>query len=233
MPVGERDARAHISTCSARSVDEGEPAPEARESACPIHRAAAVNMTSSRPQPRCSRPVSRSLTLSARIAKGGKIGLFGGAGVGKTVLIMELINNIAKEHGGLSVFTGVGERTREGNDLYNEMTESGVIKNTVACLRSDERAARSENARRALRVLPMAEYFRDVEGSGRPPLHRQHLPLHAGGQRGLRAPRQNALRRRISADAGYRDGRATGAHHVHQSAAPSRLFRQYMSLPTI
>lgn len=65
--------------------------------------------------------------LIAPYLKGGKIGLFGGAGVGKTVLIMELINNIAKQHGGLSVFTGVGERTREGNDLYNEMTESGVI----------------------------------------------------------------------------------------------------------
>ena len=66
--------------------------------------------------------------LIAPYAKGGKIGLFGGAGVGKTVLIMELINNIAKEHGGISVFAGVGERTREGNDLYNEMKESGVIK---------------------------------------------------------------------------------------------------------
>ena len=69
--------------------------------------------------------------LIAPYAKGGKIGLFGGAGVGKTVLIMELINNVAKQHGGLSVFTGVGERTREGNDLYNEMTESGVISKTA------------------------------------------------------------------------------------------------------
>ena len=71
------------------------------------------------------------IDLICPYAKGGKIGLFGGAGVGKTVLIMELINNIAKEHGGLSVFTGVGERTREGNDLYNEMTESGVLTNTT------------------------------------------------------------------------------------------------------
>ena len=69
--------------------------------------------------------------LIAPYAKGGKIGLFGGAGVGKTVLIMELINNVAKEHGGLSVFTGVGERTREGNDLYNEMKESGVLSKTA------------------------------------------------------------------------------------------------------
>ena len=69
--------------------------------------------------------------LIAPYAKGGKIGLFGGAGVGKTVLIMELINNVAKQHGGISVFTGVGERTREGNDLYNEMKESGVLSKTA------------------------------------------------------------------------------------------------------
>ena len=71
------------------------------------------------------------IDLICPFSKGGKIGLFGGAGVGKTVLIMELINNVAKEHGGLSVFTGVGERTREGNDLYNEMKESGVLSNTT------------------------------------------------------------------------------------------------------
>ena len=71
------------------------------------------------------------IDLIAPYAKGGKIGLFGGAGVGKTVIIMELINNIAKQHGGISVFTGVGERTREGNDLYNEMQESGVINKTA------------------------------------------------------------------------------------------------------
>ncbi|MEG1027579.1 MAG: F0F1 ATP synthase subunit beta, partial [Oscillospiraceae bacterium] len=69
--------------------------------------------------------------LIAPYLKGGKIGLFGGAGVGKTVLIQELINNVAKQHGGISVFTGVGERTREGNDLYNEMIESGVINKTA------------------------------------------------------------------------------------------------------
>ena len=72
-----------------------------------------------------------ALDLLAPYAKGGKIGLFGGAGVGKTVLIQELIHNIATEHGGYSIFTGVGERSREGNDLWNEMTESGVIKNTA------------------------------------------------------------------------------------------------------
>ena len=95
--------------------------------------------------------------------KGGKIGLFGGAGVGKTVLIMELINNIAKQHGGLSVFTGVGERTREGNDLYNEMMESGVI-NKTALVYGQMNEPPGARMRVALSGLTMAEYFRDQEG---------------------------------------------------------------------
>ena len=95
-------------------------------------------------------------------SKGGKIGLFGGAGVGKTVLIMELINNIAKQHGGLSVFTGVGERTREGNDLYSEMKESGVIdKTTLVYGQMNEPPG--ARMRVALSGLTMAEYFRDEE----------------------------------------------------------------------
>lgn len=96
-------------------------------------------------------------------AKGGKIGLFGGAGVGKTVLIMELINNVAKEHGGLSVFSGVGERTREGNDLYNEMKESGVI-NKTALVYGQMNEPPGARMRVALSGLTMAEYFRDKEG---------------------------------------------------------------------
>ena len=96
-------------------------------------------------------------------AKGGKIGLFGGAGVGKTVLIMELINNVAKQHGGLSVFTGVGERTREGNDLYNEMKESGVLSKT-ALVYGQMNEPPGARMRVALSGLTMAEYFRDREG---------------------------------------------------------------------
>ena len=95
-------------------------------------------------------------------AKGGKIGLFGGAGVGKTVLIMELIHNIAKEHGGLSVFTGVGERTREGNDLYNEMKESGVLANT-SLVYGQMNEPPGARMRVGLSGLTMAEYFRDQE----------------------------------------------------------------------
>ena len=95
-------------------------------------------------------------------AKGGKIGLFGGAGVGKTVLIMELINNVAKAHGGISVFTGVGERTREGNDLYREMTESGVI-NKTAMVYGQMNEPPGARMRVGLSGLTMAEYFRDVK----------------------------------------------------------------------
>ena len=106
--------------------------------------------------------------LLAPYAKGGKIGLFGGAGVGKTVLIMELINNVAKAHGGYSVFAGVGERTREGNDLYHEMIESGVIdvdgnKSKVALVYGQMNEPPGARARVALSGLTQAEYFRDEE----------------------------------------------------------------------
>ena len=107
--------------------------------------------------------------LLAPYAKGGKIGLFGGAGVGKTVLIMELINNVAKAHGGYSVFAGVGERTREGNDLYHEMIESGVIKtdgpgSKAALVYGQMNEPPGARARVALTGLTVAEYFRDKEG---------------------------------------------------------------------
>jgi len=101
--------------------------------------------------------------LLAPYIKGGKIGLFGGAGVGKTVLIQELINNIAQEHGGISVFAGVGERTREGNDLFHEMTDSGVIKKT-AMVFGQMNEPPGARMRVALSGLTMAEYFRDEQG---------------------------------------------------------------------
>ncbi|MBL0318646.1 MAG: F0F1 ATP synthase subunit beta [Alphaproteobacteria bacterium] len=110
------------------------------------------------------------IDLLAPYAKGGKVGLFGGAGVGKTVLIMELINNVAKAHGGFSVFAGVGERTREGNDLYHEMMESGVInledqsKSKVALVYGQMNEPPGARARVALTGLTLAEYFRDQEG---------------------------------------------------------------------
>lgn len=111
---------------------------------------------------------SQVVDLLAPYVKGGKIGLFGGAGVGKTVLIMELINNIAKSHGGYSVFAGVGERTREGNDLYHEMIETGVISLTdnsskVALVYGQMNEPPGARARVALTGLAIAEYFRDVD----------------------------------------------------------------------
>lgn len=113
--------------------------------------------------------LGRIINVLAPYAKGGKIGLFGGAGVGKTVLIMELINNVAKAHGGYSVFAGVGERTREGNDLYNEMIEGGVISlkdksSKVALVYGQMNEPPGARARVALTGLTVAEYFRDQEG---------------------------------------------------------------------
>ena len=103
------------------------------------------------------------IDLICPYTRGGKVGLFGGAGVGKTVLIMELINNVAKQHGGISVFTGVGERTREGNDLYNEMKESGVLEKT-ALVYGQMNEPPGARMRVGLSGLTMAEYFRDREG---------------------------------------------------------------------
>src|SRR5690606_29050841 len=110
------------------------------------------------------------IDLLAPYARGGKIGLFGGAGVGKTVLIQELINNVALAHGGYSVFAGVGERTREGNDLWHEMAESGVLtpgepeKSKAALVYGQMNEPPGARARVALSALTIAEYFRDEEG---------------------------------------------------------------------
>ncbi|MCL2754211.1 MAG: F0F1 ATP synthase subunit beta [Oscillospiraceae bacterium] len=159
VPVGETTL-GRIFNLLGQPVDN-KPAPAAKEH-WPIHR----------PAPKYEEQAAATEVLETGIKvvdliapylKGGKIGLFGGAGVGKTVLIMELINNIAKQHGGLSVFTGVGERTREGNDLYQEMKESGVIdKTTLVYGQMNEPPG--ARMRVALSGLTMAEYFRDVEG---------------------------------------------------------------------
>ena len=146
--------------------------------------------------------------------KGGKIGLFGGAGVGKTVLIQELITNIATEHGGYSVFTGVGERTREGNDLYYEMTESGVIKKT-AMVFGQMNEPPGARMRVGLTGLTLAEYFRDKGGKDVlfslitfSVLHRQ-VPKY---QRFW----TYAFSGRLSADTADRNGCAAGAYHIHE-----------------
>ena len=118
------------------------------------------------------------IDLICPFAKGGKIGLFGGAGVGKTVNMMELINNIAKSYGGYSVFAGVGERTREGNDFYHEMRGVEGARQGGDGVRPDERAARQPPARRAHRSHDGRELPR--RGPRHPAVHRQHLPLHPG-----------------------------------------------------
>merc|ERR1712050_52324 len=137
------------------------------ESGLPIHRAAPA-FTDLETKPSVFETGIKVVDLLAPYKRGGKIGLFGGAGVGKTVLIMELINNIAKAHGGVSVFGGVGERTREGNDLYCEMKESGVINENklddskVALVYGQMNEPPGARIRVGLTALTMAEYFRDV-----------------------------------------------------------------------
>ena len=127
VPVGDKTL-GRIFNLLGEAIDN-EPQPEIEER-WPIHRPA-PSFEDQESTTEILETGIKVVDLIAPYAKGGKIGLFGGAGVGKTVLIMELINNIAKEHGGISVFSGVGERTREGNDLYNEMKESGVINKTA------------------------------------------------------------------------------------------------------
>merc|ERR1712122_80762 len=150
----------------------GEPVDEqgdvSMEITSPIHRNAPI-FTELETKPSIFETGIKVVDLLAPYRRGGKIGLFGGAGVGKTVLIMELINNIAKAHGGVSVFGGVGERTREGNDLYYEMIEGGAISLTdktskVALVYGQMNEPPGARARVALTGLTVAEYFRDQEG---------------------------------------------------------------------
>ncbi|MFV9510411.1 F0F1 ATP synthase subunit beta [Tepidibacillus sp. LV47] len=143
-------------------IDEAGPVEVPEDLIHPIHRKAPPFVELST-QDEILETGIKVVDLLAPYAKGGKIGLFGGAGVGKTVLIQELINNIAQEHGGLSVFAGVGERTREGNDLYYEMKESGVISKT-AMVFGQMNEPPGARLRVALTGLTMAEYFRDAEG---------------------------------------------------------------------
>ncbi|MBQ5335994.1 MAG: F0F1 ATP synthase subunit beta [Oscillospiraceae bacterium] len=159
VPVG-RETLGRIFNLLGEPVDEKE-APQTAER-WPIHREA----PSYEEQTAASEVLETGIKVIDLIApylKGGKIGLFGGAGVGKTVLIQELINNVANQHGGISVFTGVGERTREGNDLYNEMMESGVLDKTVLVY-GQMNEPPGARMRVGLSGLTMAEYFRDVEG---------------------------------------------------------------------
>ena len=158
VPVGEITL-GRIFNLLGEPIDEGEPLPAdvERRPDPPVARLASRTST---PTTEMFETGIKVIDLLAPYAKGGKVGLFGGAGVGKTVLIQELINNLAKEHGGLSVFCGVGERTREGNDLWLEMKESGVIDKTMLVF-GQMNEPPGARMRVALSGLTMAEYFRD------------------------------------------------------------------------
>ena len=161
------------------------------------------------------------IDLVCPFAKGGKVGLFGGAGVGKTVNMMELINNIAKAHSGLSVFAGVGERTREGNDFYHEMADSGVVnlekleESKVSMVYGQMNEPPGNRLRVALTGLTIAESFRDegkdvlffVDNIYRYTLAGTEVSALAG---------PHAFRRGLPAHAGRRNGPPARAHHLHQ-----------------
>ena len=159
VPVGEA-CLGRVFNLLGNPIDEGKDLPEGMER-WPIHRPA-PSYEEQQTSTEILETGSKVVDLICPYAKGGKSGLFGGAGVGKTVLIMELINNVAKAHGGISVFTGVGERTREGNDLYNEMIGSGVI-NKTAMVYGQMNEPPGARMRVGLSGLTMAEYFRDVK----------------------------------------------------------------------
>jgi F-type H+/Na+-transporting ATPase subunit beta len=161
VPVGEA-ALGRILNVLGNPVDNGPEIPASVER-WPIHRAA-PQFANLEPKTEIFETGIKVIDLIAPFVKGGKIGLFGGAGVGKTVVIMELINNVAKGHGGKSVFCGVGERTREGNDLYLEMKESGVI-NSAALIYGQMNEPPGARLRVGLSGLTVAEYFRDVENA--------------------------------------------------------------------
>ena len=158
VPVGEA-CLGRVFNLLGQPIDEA--GPVQTEEAWPIHRSA-PSYEDQQPATEILETGIKVIDLICPYAKGGKIGLFGGAGVGKTVLIQELIYNIATAHNGYSVFTGVGERTREGNDLYNEMTESGVI-NKTAMVFGQMNEPPGARMRVGLSGLTMAEYFRDVK----------------------------------------------------------------------
>ena len=158
VPVGERTL-GRLFNVTGEVIDDGEALPEG-EKWC-IHRDP-PGFADQSPVVEILETGIKVIDLLAPYAKGGKIGLFGGAGVGKTVLIQELITNVATEHGGYSIFTGVGERTREGNDLWTEMGESGVLKKT-ALVFGQMNEPPGARMRVGLTGLTMAEYFRDVE----------------------------------------------------------------------
>jgi F-type H+/Na+-transporting ATPase subunit beta len=160
VPVGT-ETLGRVFNVVGQTIDGGKPILKPKHTA-PIHRSAPT-LVSQDTKAEMLETGIKVIDLISPFAKGGKVGAFGGAGVGKTVIIQELIRNIAEEHQGHSVFAGVGERTREGNDLYNEMKDSGVLASTVMCFGQMNEPPGSR-LRVALTALTMAEYFRDEKG---------------------------------------------------------------------
>ena len=205
VPVGEKTL-GRLFNVLGEPIDEIAP-PQTKEH-WPIHRKAPSFEEQATSQEMLETGI-KVVDLLCPYQKGGKIGLFGGAGVGKTVLIQELIHNIATEHGGYSVFTGVGERTREGNDLYYEMKESGVIDKTTMVF-GQMNEPPGARMRVALTGLTMAEYFRDKGG-------KDVLLFIDNIFRFTQAGSEvSALRSRLSADLTDRDGGTTGADYIHK-----------------
>jgi F-type H+-transporting ATPase subunit beta len=194
VPVG-RKTLGRIFNVFGQVVDGGEPIQA--ETYLPIHRKAPTLAEQDLDQKILETGI-KVIDLLAPYPRGGKIGLFGGAGVGKTVLIMELIHNVATQHGGFSVFTGVGERTREGNELWLEMKESGVIdKTTLVYGQMNEPPG--ARLRVGLTGLTMAEYFRDRENQD---IYRQYFPVRPSRFGSLRLTRTVAVGGGLSTDLG-------------------------------
>ena len=174
----------------------------------------------------------KAIDVLAPLERGGKSGLFGGAGVGKTVLIMELIHNVIGHHSGVSVFCGIGERCREGEELYREIQTAGVLDKTVLVF-----GQMNESPGARFRVGPRgADHGRVFPrrcAPGRAAADRQHFPLHSGRLGGFRPDGAAALAARLSAHARHRTCRSGRAHLQHRRAAPSRRCRRCTFRPTI
>ena len=217
VPVGEGVMGRILDVCG-NPVDER--GPIKAEKYYPIHRPA-PKLVDQSTSPQVLTTGIKVIDLICPFLKGGKVGAFGGAGVGKTVVIMELINNIAKLHGGVSVFAGVGERTREGNDLYKEMSEAGVIKqddlgaSKIALVYGQMNEPPGARLRVALSGLAITEYFRDEKHQD-VLLFIDNLPFFSGRFRSFGPARPHRQRRRLPADSRGRNGRAPRAHHVDQ-----------------